>query len=161
MTRLAGGMVVAYMHQHLARPAHPFGGYYALGVCQDSVAAIEKKLTGQATLFPNTADPALFNDSRDAEINGLMKAIPKDRAGLAPDASRVLGSLPTDDFAHVSVPGLAPDLLAVQQAYRDGTLHEVRPWWWRWLILLTGFLVGISFVLVLAALRNRRPGAVA
>lgn len=161
VTRLTGLMIVAYIHQHLARPTLPFGGYYALGVCQDSVAAIEKKLTGNATLFPNTADPALFNDPRDGEINALMKAIPKDRAGLAPDASRVLGSLPTDDFAHISVPGLAPDLLAVQQAYRDGTLHQIHPWWWRWLILTIGFIVGISFVLVLAALRQRRRLTVA
>jgi len=55
-------MALAYIHQHLRRPAIPFGGYYALGVCQDAVAAIEKKMTGGATLFPNTADAALFDD---------------------------------------------------------------------------------------------------
>ena len=47
VTRLVGEMSVAYAHQHVARPELPFGGYYALGVCQDSVAAIEKKDDGQ------------------------------------------------------------------------------------------------------------------
>ena len=67
VTRLSGLMAVAYMHQHFARPALPFGGYYALGVCQDAVAAIEKKMTGRATLFPNTADTSLFDDPRDTD----------------------------------------------------------------------------------------------
>ncbi|MGH9597130.1 MAG: hypothetical protein ACRD3K_10070, partial [Edaphobacter sp.] len=58
VTRLVGKMTVAYLHQHLRRPDLPFGGYYALGVCQDGVAAIERKMTGDDTLFPNTADGA-------------------------------------------------------------------------------------------------------
>ena len=68
VTRLVRLFEVAYAHQHLARPKLPFGGYYALGVCQDSVAAIEKKMTGAATLFPNTAETSFFDDPRDAEI---------------------------------------------------------------------------------------------
>ena len=95
VTRLAGKMMVAYAHLHLAYPALPFGGYYALGVCQDSVAAIEMKMTGKATLFPNTANEALFDDSRDAEVNALIAKIPKDRNGAPPQPERIFGSLPS------------------------------------------------------------------
>ncbi len=54
VTRLSGLAVLMYMHEHLDHPGLPFGGYYALGVCQDTIAAIEKKMTwaGDA-LFPS------------------------------------------------------------------------------------------------------------
>ena len=84
VTRLVGKMLIAYVHQHIKRPDLPFGGYYPLGVCQDSVAAIERKMTGHDTLFPNTAEGALWDDPRDAEINEMMLAIPKDRSGSPP-----------------------------------------------------------------------------
>jgi hypothetical protein len=128
VTRLTGKMVVAYVHQHIARPTLPFGGYYALGVCQDSVAAIEKKMTGKATLFPNTADSSLFDDARDAEVNDLIAAIPKDRNGRPPEPERIFGSLPVGDaeLASVSVPGLAGDLQAVHDAWRGGHLRRAR-----------------------------------
>ncbi|WP_255551179.1 hypothetical protein [Granulicella sp. dw_53] len=128
VTRLAGKMMVAYVHQHLARPTLPFGGYYALGVCQDSVAAIEQKMTGKSTLFPNTADVALFDDARDAEVNGLITAIPKDRSGRLPQPERIFGSLPVSEaqLASISVPGLANDLQAVQTAWHSGHLRRVR-----------------------------------
>ena len=77
VTRLSGEMVKTYVHLHAAHPAIPFGGYYAFGVCQDVVAAIELKMTGKTTLFPNTADAVFFNDAADSEINGLIKRIPK------------------------------------------------------------------------------------
>jgi len=128
VTRLAGLMTVAYMRLHAAYPKLPFGGYYALGVCQDVVAAIELKMTGRSTLFPNTADGALFNDARDAEINGLIKAIPKDRDGHPPAVERIFGSLPTEDLAGVSIPGLGADLVAVHDAWADGTLERTRTW---------------------------------
>ena len=35
-----------------ARPDLPFGGYYALGVCQDGVAAIEEHMTGKVNALP-------------------------------------------------------------------------------------------------------------
>jgi hypothetical protein len=126
VTRLAGKMVVAYVHQHWARPELPFGGYYALGVCQDSVAAIEKKMTGKTTLFPNTADVALFDDARDAEVNELIAAIPKDRNGRPPEPERIFGSLPVAEaeLAAVSIPGLADDLVAVQSAWHRGHLKR-------------------------------------
>jgi hypothetical protein len=117
-------MAIAYMHQHLARPELPFGGYYPLGVCQDGVAAIERKMTGNDTLFPNTADGALFDDPRDAEINELIKAIPKDREGGAPEPARIFGSLPATDFDSITIPGFAADLKLVHVAWQDGSLER-------------------------------------
>jgi hypothetical protein len=107
----------------------PFGGYYALGVCQDGVSAIEHKLTGKVTLFPNTADEAFFNDPRDVEINALIAAIPKDRDGSSPAPERIFGSLPVAPgtnpataFDAVTIPGLAADLNLTYAAWRDGNL---------------------------------------
>ncbi len=156
VTRLTGLMALAYIHQHLARPALPFGGYYALGVCQDAVAAIEKKITGHATLFPNTADSALFNDPRDAEVNALIAAIPKDRNGSRPSPDRIFGSLPTTDLHSITIPGLTADLLATQTAWHDGTLqhtHGSRYWTVRGLEAF-GLLLAVFVVY-----RLRRPSA--
>ena len=130
-TRLAGLLTVAYMHLHAAHPKLPFGGYYGLGVCQDGVSAIEKKLTGKATLYPNTADTSFFNDSRDTEVNQMIGAIPKDRTGAAPEPERVFGSLPADpgvngDFAAITIPGLALDLQASYFAWQHGSLKSNR-----------------------------------
>jgi hypothetical protein len=146
VTRLVGKMSVAYVHEHLARPELPFGGYYALGVCQDGVAAIEKKMTGNATLFPNTADAALFDDPRDAEINALIQAIPKDRAGTPPDPERIFGSLPTTDFNKITIPGLQDDLDAVHAAWHDGTLVRTKPWWLEALLWIAALGLGVMVV---------------
>jgi hypothetical protein len=148
VTRLVSKMTIAYMHQHMRRPDLSFGGYYSLGVCQDSVAAIEKKMTGAATLFPNTADVTLFDDPRDAEVNALMAATPKDRDGNRPTPDRIFGSLPVTEakLSTITIPGLADDLIAVRDAWHDGTLEHQRPWWyfaamWGSALLLGGFAV--------------------
>jgi hypothetical protein len=160
-TRLAGLLTVAYMHQHQARPGLPFGGYYALGVCQDGVSAIEHKLTGKVTLYPNTVDAALFNDPRDAEVNALMAAIPKDRDGAMPEPERIFGSMPTapaantdQAFSSITIPGLAADLNASYAAWKDGSLERtptrsavVRAW------LFMGSAAGLG--LLLAFLTHR------
>jgi hypothetical protein len=148
VTRLTGLMTVAYMRQHARRPDLPFGGYYALGVCQDNVSAIEKKMTGKSTLFPNTADTSLFDDPRDAEVNALMEAIPKDRAGHKPEPERIFGSLPVDaneqGFDSIMIPGLANDLKLTYSAWQNGELERTyNPWLWVWgavvaLVSLTG-----------------------
>ncbi len=143
VTRLAGRMVLTYAHQHRARPRLPFGGYYALGVCQDVVAAIELKMTGKATLFPNTADGALFDDPRDAEINRLIRAIPKDRDGRMPSVERIFGSLPTDDLEGVTIPGLGADLVAVHQAWTAGTLERTGITWRRRALAIALFGAGV------------------
>lgn len=131
VTRLAGLMTVAYLHLHATHPTLPFGGYYALGVCQDGVSAIERKLTGSVTLFPNTADASFFNDPRDAEINAMILAIPKDRDGAPPGPERIFGSLPTAPgpnpataFNAVTIPGLAADLNLTYVAWRNGDLRH-------------------------------------
>jgi hypothetical protein len=155
VTRLVGKMSLAYVHQHLRRPDLPFGGYYPLGVCQDSVAAIERKMTGHDTLFPNTADGALWDDPRDAEINEMMLAIPKDRNGRVPAPERIFGSLPVTDFQLITIPGLAADLEAVHAAWQDGSLERTRSWMEK----LTLRVVGAAVVVVLAGVvvwRRRR-----
>ena len=123
--RLATVLTLAYAHQHEDRPALPFGGYYALGVCQDGVAAIERRMTGAVTLFPNTADGSLFDDPRDAEANAMMNAIPKDREGKAPDPARIFGSLPASDLNQIKVPGLSSDLQAAYSAWKSGKLKRI------------------------------------
>lgn len=137
VTRLVSAVAVAYVHQHVARPQLPFGGYYTLGVCQDVVSAIEQKMTGKVTLFPNTVDARLFDDPRDAEVNELLAAIPKDREGKAPQPERVFGSLPTADTRLITIPGLADDLAAAEAAWRAGTLKRMpRHRHWRTMLLL-------------------------
>ena len=138
VTRLVGRMVVAFMHQHLRRPDLPFGGYYPLGVCQDGVAAIEKKMTGSDTLFPNTADTALFDDPRDVEVNAMMAAIPKDHDGVLPSPERIFGSLPTDNLNAITIPGLADDLARVKAAWKDGSLERTPTWMRKMLLRLIG-----------------------
>jgi hypothetical protein len=128
VTRLATLLTLAFMHQHARSPTLPFGGYYTLGVCQDGVSAIERKMTGRVTLFPNTADAALFDDPRDAEVNAMMAAIPKDREGAPPQPERIFGSLPTADFNSITIPGLAADVNATYAAWQKGDLHRTRGW---------------------------------
>lgn len=155
VTRLVGAMSIAYLHAHVARPDLPFGGYYPLGVCQDAVAAIERKMTGKVTLFPNTADSALFNDPRDAEVNALIAAIPKDRDGHPPEPARVFGSLPTTDLQAITIPGLAADLEAVRIAWQDGELERTPAW----IRMMTARAVGVAAVGLLMGIviwRRRR-----
>jgi hypothetical protein len=155
VTRLVGKMVIAYAHQHADRPELPFGGYYPLGVCQDGIAAIEKKMTGKATLFPNTAESSLFDDPRDGEINALIAAIPKDRSGGAPEPERIFGSLPTTDFNAITIPGFAADLVAVHAAWQDGTLERTPSW----IRVLTGRVIAAASVALLVGIvvwRRRR-----
>jgi hypothetical protein len=152
VTRLTGLLALAYAHAHLAYPRLPFGGYYAMGVCQDGVSAIERKMTGTTTLFPNTAEMVYFKDSRDAEIDGLLAGVPKDRDGGAPQMTRVFGSLPATDLAAISIPGLAGDLESVQKAWHDGTLrYERGPRWW--VVLFRWVEAAVGLVLLWLAMR--------
>jgi len=138
-TRLAGAIVRAYARLHQAHPATLFGGYYLFGVCQDISAAIELKLTGRTTVFPNTADPRLFTgpgvDPRDAEIADLILRLPRDRDGNPPEVERIFSSLPVpdvdQDLASVTIPGLGADLVAVHDAWRAGKLERTDLHWWQ------------------------------
>ncbi len=152
VTRLVGKMILAFMRQHLRRPDLPFGGYYPLGVCQDGVAAIEKKMTGSDTLFPNTVDASLFDDPRDAEVNAMLSAIPKDHEGGLPDPERIFGSLPTEDFSAITIPGLTQDLTSVNAAWKDGSLERT-PTWMKKMMLR---VIGVAAVGLLAWLVIRR-----
>lgn len=158
VTRLAGLLTVAYMHQHHRRPKLAFGGYYTLGVCQDGVAAIEHRMTGKTTLFPNTADDTLFDDARDAEVNALLRAIPKDRNGAPPDAERIFGSLPIgpgaqDRFSRITIPGLADDLQASYAAWQSGKLHRMHSRSIYWIVAVT--FAGAGVLIAVAVLRRK------
>jgi hypothetical protein len=159
VTRISGLLTVAYMHLHFLHPSLPFGGYYGLGVCQDGVSAIEKKMTGQVTLFPNTADGRYFTDPRDVEVNSLIAAIPKDQDAGQPDPARVFGSLPvtpsTDaehPFDSVTIPGLADDLNACYIGWKTGGLEKPRNIWGpvRMLLILFGSIFAAIFLLAKA-----------
>ncbi len=151
VTRLAGAIVRKYMRLHQAYPDMPFNGYYAFGVCQDVVAAIELKLTGRATLFPNTADDRYFSDAdpRDAEIDALIRRLPKDRGGQPVEPERVFASMPVGssdaELAGIGIPGLAPDLIAVHDAWTNGTLNRGGRNW--------KIIVPIAILILLALLR--------
>jgi hypothetical protein len=151
VTRLAGLLTVAYMHQHQRHPGFAFGGYYPLGVCQDGIAAIEHRMIGKTTLFPNTADTSFFDDPRDAEVNALLAAIPKDRGGAPPDPERVFGSLPTEPGANngfdaVTIPGLSEDLQLSYAAWRQGKLHRIHGRLF-YIAVAAGVLAGAAFAL--------------
>jgi hypothetical protein len=124
VTRLTGKMLRAYAYLHAEHPELPFGGYYTLGVCQDVVNAIELKMTGKTTLFPNTARTEFFRDQPDEEITKLMEAVPKDTDGAPPDPARIFGSLPTTDYATLTVPGLRDDVQRTYAAWQNGTLKR-------------------------------------
>jgi len=166
VTRLAGAVVRKYMRLHQAHPAMPFGGYFAFGVCQDVVAAIELKMTGAATLFPNTADESFFegsgSDPRDAEIDGLILRLPKDRDGKPPAVERIFASLPVGDsdqeLATVTIPGLGNDLIAVHDAWTDGKLERTVSSQVKRLRIAAGALA-VFLLLVVLWRRRRKPEA--
>src|SRR5258708_31745661 len=112
-------------------------------------------MTGHDTLFPNTTEAALWDDPRDAEINEMMIAIPKDRNGAPPAPARIFGSLPVTNFQEITIPGLPADLAAVHAAWQDGSLERTRSW----IQKMTLRLVGVGVVVVLAGIvvwRRRR-----
>ena len=152
VTRLTGRMLLAYAYLHMRYPQFPFGGYYTMGVCQDAVAAIEQRMTGASTLFPNTANTSLFRDQPDAEVFRLMDAIPKDTSGRVPAPERIFGSLPTTDYAKLTVPGLREDTERTYAAWKDGGLTTGRSMWGR---LSTWAGVAFASLLVLLLMRSR------
>jgi hypothetical protein len=161
VTRLSGLMIQTYAHLHEAHPTIPFGGYYAFGVCQDVVAAIELKMTGKTTLFPNTADARFFSNPQDAEINDLIQRIPKDRDGKPPSPERIFGSLPvgsTDaELRTVTIPGLAPDLIAVHDAWQNGTVEHVgERRFMRNVLYVVGALLMLAMVWMIRRHRRRQ-----
>jgi hypothetical protein len=144
VTRLTASMLRAYAYLHAAHPQLPFGGYYTLGVCQDVVGAIEMRMTGRTTLYPNTARTELFRDQPDGEITKLMDAVPKDTGGEAATPERIFGSLPTDDLNAITVPGLRDDLQRTHHAWKNGSLR--RPSEFSTAFTIAGLLLGSALV---------------
>jgi hypothetical protein len=154
VTRLSGKFVHAYADLHSAHAELPFGGYYTLGVCQDSIGAIEMRMTGKTTLFPNTAKTDLFHDQPDEEITRLMEAVPKDDQGDPPTPERIFGSLPTEDYGTITIPALRDDVQRTHDAWHDGTLHYARSWRRR-IFSLLGIVAASGVVLWLLRRQDR------
>jgi hypothetical protein len=105
-------------------------------------------MTGHDTLFPNTTEAALWDDPRDAEINAMMIAIPKDRNGGAPTPERIFGSLPVTDFKLITIPGMTADVDAVYAAWQGDSLERTRSWMEKMKLRL----VGVAALLVLVGI---------
>ncbi len=119
VVRLEGEIIKTYEKIKKANPDLPFGGYYELGVCDDVNAAIEYHMTGETTLFPLPHDVKYFQG--DSEVEAIMRKLPADgRGDTMPDPKRVLGSIPTDDFSKIPIPGLRENLKKVMDTYIKG-----------------------------------------
>jgi hypothetical protein len=155
VTRLAGGIVRAYTAIKQHHPELPFGGYYALGVCNDVNAMIELKMHGETSLFPLTLDPQFF--SGGGEVDQLAQRLPLDNGRNAkPEPRRILGSIPVDELSMLPLPALREDLEVVGAAWESGTLtltgSRVTS------ILIVAAIGGFLAVLWLVRRRQGRPG---
>jgi hypothetical protein len=119
VVRLEGEIIKTYERIKKDNPDLPFGGYYALGVCDDVNAAIEYRMTGETTLFPLPHDNKYFQG--DSEVEQIIRKLPSDgRDNSLPDPKRVLGSIPVDDFSKIPIPSLRTQLKAVKAAWEKG-----------------------------------------
>ena len=140
-----------YLAVRLAHPELPFGGYYKLGVCQDTNAVLEQQLQGRVILFPITHDPQYFPtdpaqlhlDPRDGQFLRLFAQIPSDRGSGHPPVDRVLGALPVSDVSTITIPGLASDLHRVERAHALGQLRRTHPFTAILFLLIVVVLVGV------------------
>lgn len=142
VTRFIGAIIRTYDRVKRDHPNLPFGGYYALGVCNDVNAMIEMHMQGETTLFPLTHDPMLF--SGHTEVDNIVQRLPVDGrdAAAKPDVRRVLGSLPVGSLAALGLPHLRHDLEVVQAAFDRGsiTYAQSSPWrLWARLAALAAF----------------------
>lgn len=116
--RLAGEVRRAYLAKRAAHPDLPFGGYYALGVCNDVNAMLELHLQGRTTLYPLTRDLRLFQGP--GEVDALARRLPVDGRGNPPsDLGRILGALPVDELDQLAFPELRADVERVLAARSD------------------------------------------
>jgi hypothetical protein len=118
--RLMAAEVRAWERVHAAHPGLAFGGYYTLGVCQDSVAVVEQKLTGGTTLYPLTAEREYF--AGDGEVADLLQRLPSDRDGRAAGLKRILGTLPVESAGAIPFAAMRADLERVEAAERLGVV---------------------------------------
>jgi hypothetical protein len=174
VVRLQGDIIRTYRDVQRAHPDLPFGGYMALGVCNDVNAMVELHMTGRTTLFPLTHDPALF--PADTEVGRLARRLPVDSAASPyPELSRVLGSIPVARIADLPLPAVRADLERVTAAEARGQIQYAVPgspwlkaiaaglWIWRYRERIVGGAVGVAALLALAWWMTRRatpaPGA--
>jgi hypothetical protein len=159
VVRFAGAIIRAYATIQRRHPDLPFGGYYALGVCNDVNAMIEQHMQGETTLFPLTHDPRYF--AGDGEVEQLARALPVDGRGARPDPRRILGSLPVADIAALPLPALRSDLEQVRIAWERGELVFVDAWGiLEWLAVAVGaFLTLLIAAAVFGIRRWRRQAA--
>jgi len=150
--RLLGEIIRRYDAIHRARPDLPFGGYYALGVCNDVNAILELHMQGSTTLYPLTHDKALFQG--DDEVSRLVARLPVDGRGARVDAARVRGSLPAASIDAIPESRLRDDLVRVGGAWRLGELRYARSSWWWWIGAGLAALV-LGAALLLRRLRAR------
>jgi hypothetical protein len=112
--RVAGEVRRAFEEKRLANPQLPYGGYFTLGVCNDSNAFVEYALTGKTTLYPLTRDLSYYPGP--GEIDRISRAMPVDGRGQPADLERILASIPEEDFEDLAFPGLRDDLRALRAA---------------------------------------------
>lgn len=116
--RVAGEVRRAFEEKRAAHPELPYGGYYTLGVCNDSNAFVEYALNGRTTLYPLTRDLRYYQGP--GEIDRIARAMPVDGRGAPADLDRVLASLPVDDPLNdpsgLVFPALRDDLRALAAA---------------------------------------------
>ncbi len=123
VVRLEGEVIKTYERIKKDNPDLPFGGYYALGVCDDVNAVIEYRMTGKTTLFPLPHDNRYFQG--DGEVEQIVRKLPSDgRDNSIPDQKRVFGSIPVDDFSKIPIPSLRAQLKAVMEAWESGNKEK-------------------------------------
>jgi hypothetical protein len=142
VVRFMGSIIRTYDRVKREHPDLPFGGYYALGVCNDVNAMIEMHMQGETTLFPLTHDPGLFTGH--GEVDNVVQRLPVDGrdAAARPDPRRVLGSLPVGELSSLALPHLRHDLAIVKAAFDRGTVTYAQssPWrLWARIVSLAAF----------------------
>jgi len=152
VVRLLGEIIRRYAAIHRAHPELPFGGYFALGVCNDVNAMLELHMQGATTLYPLTHDKALFQG--DDEVSRLVARLPVDGRGARVGAARVRGSLPAASIDAIPVARLRDDLERVGGAWRLGELRYVRSFGFGSWALVAALLLGAT--LLVRRLRRRR-----
>ena len=151
VVRIAGAIVKTYSTIKRNHPTLPFGGYYALGVCNDVNAMIELHMQGETSLFPLTHDPELF--AGQGEVQELARRLPVDgRGNRKPDLQRILGSLPVDDLSQLPLPGLRRDLELVRAAWVRGKSAYVDSWTLLYWVVAGSCMLAVVWLLV----RQRR-----
>ncbi len=123
--RVAGEVRRSFEANRAAHPELPYGGYYTLGVCNDSNAFVEHALNGKTTLYPLTRDLRFYQGP--GEIDRIARAMPVDGRGAPADLERVLASLPVadplNDPSGLVFPALRADLQALAAA-GEATPHR-------------------------------------